>query len=223
MPILDSPMLWYIFERLKKSTFITKLLVATSLNKKDGAIVDFCGQNHIECYRGSETDVLDRFYQAARVFRADIIVRFTADCPLIDPAVADKVIEEYLKNTASFDGASNVIKRTYPRGLDTEVFSMSSLEKAHKEAKDNYYREHVTAFMYGYPAVFKFISVENEQDLSDLRWTVDEEADLRFVKEVYARLYRKDKIFTVLDVLRILEQEPALIEINKNVIQKAQI
>jgi len=220
MDIMGKPMLWHIVNRLKYSRLINKIVIATSTNKNDDAVELFCKEYRISFYRGNEEDVLDRYYQAAHLFQADAVVRITADCPLIDPVVVDKVISGYLENYDRLNGASNIIKRTYPKGLDTELVSYSILEKTWKIATQPYEREHVTVFIYEHPELFKLHSVENPDNLSDLRWTVDEELDLRFVREIYKILSQDGKIFSMEDVLKILKKEPQLTQINKDIKQK---
>ena len=220
MDIAGRPMLWHVVNRLNYSSLINNIVIATTTEGEDDAIEGFCAREGIDCYRGSEENVLDRYYQAAKFYKADIIVRITADCPLIDPHVSDKVISGYLKNMSNFDGASNIINRRYPRGLDTEVISLATLEKTWKEAKSPHQTEHVTPYIYEHPELFKLLSIENDVDLSGLRWTVDEEVDLKLVRELYARLYKSGKSFFLDDILQVLTKEPHLVEINKFVKQK---
>lgn len=218
--IEGKSMLWHVVNRVRYSKNINKIIIATTINKDDDKVEDFCKTHNIAFYRGSENDVLDRYYQTAKLWDADIIVRITSDCPLIDPEVIDKVICSYLKNKHNFNGASNIVKRTYPRGLDTEVISFNTLERVWKEAKKNYQREHVTAFIYERGRMFKLYSVKNDKDLSHYRWTVDEEKDLKFVREIYKLLYLEEKIFLMKDILNLLERKPFLRDINKDVGQK---
>ena len=220
MDIIGKPMLWHVVNRLKYSKFIDRIVIATTRNKNDDILELFCKDQEIDFFRGNEEDVLDRYYQAANLYQADVIVRITADCPLIDPFVVDKVITGYLENHEHLDGASNIIKRTYPKGLDTEVVSYATLEKIRKNATRKYEREHVTIFIYEHLELFKLHSVENPNNLSDLRWTVDEEADLRFVREIYRILYQDSKMVFMDDVLKILKKEPQLAQINKNIKHK---
>jgi spore coat polysaccharide biosynthesis protein SpsF len=217
MKIEDKPMLWHVINRLKYCKLVNEIVVATSVNKNDDLIEKYCKQNHIICSRGSEDDVLARYYEAAKKYEANIIVRITSDCPLIDPKIVDLVIQKHKEK--SVDYTSNTLKRTFPRGLDVEVFDFNALEKAFIETKEPYQREHVTVYIYEHPELFKVYSVENNQDLSCLRLTVDEEKDLEFVGEVYKRLYSK-KIFFMEDILKVLDNEPSLVEINKEVKQK---
>ena len=129
MEIEGSPILWHVVNRLKRSRLIRKIVVATTKDIKDNMIEDYCIKQDIDFYRGSEKDVLDRYYQAASIYQADPVVRITADCPMIDPDIVDKVISGYLADIDNLKGSSNTVKRTYPRGLDTEVISFSALEQ----------------------------------------------------------------------------------------------
>ena len=195
MDIAGRPMLWHVINRIKHSKYVNKTIIATTTNKDDKQIEDFCKTYDIDLYRGNEDDVLDRYYQCAELWNADTIVRITADCPLIDSEIVDEVIYSYLKNKDNFDGSSNTIKRTYPRGLDTEVISFSTLKRIWNNAKKDYQREHVTIYIYEHTRQFKLYSVENDIDLSHCRWTVDEKKDLKFIKEIYKSLYQEENIF----------------------------
>lgn len=219
--ILGRPMLWYQIDRLKQSKLIEQIVIATTRRKEDQQIVDFCKENAVDFYfyRGSAEDVLDRYYQAARKFKADPIVRITADCPLIDPKVSDKVIKYYLENSDKFDHVSNDGSPTYPDGLDTEIFSFAALEKAWREARKTSEREHVTPYIWNHPEIFRLGTVKNDVDLSYMRWTVDEERDLKFVREVYRNLYKEGQIFYMEEILNLLKQQPSLLKINAGIIR----
>lgn len=218
--IKDKPMLWHVVNRVKSTNRVNKVVIATTTNKKDDRIEAFCFENRINFYRGSEKDVLDRYYHCAKLSKADIVVRITCDNPFIDPQIIDLVISAYLKNINNYSGASNVIERTYPRGLDTEVFSFDILEIAWKEAKRDYQREHVTNYLYENPERFKLLSVKNKKDLSNFRWTVDEQRDFEFAKIVYDKLYRDKKIFFMKEILDLIEKDPYLANINSDIEQK---
>jgi len=220
LDIEGKPMLWHVVDRLKASKAIGKIVVATSLNAENDAIEKFCAKYGILCFRGSEEDVLDRYYRAANAYKADVVVRITADCPFIDPSVTDGVIIKYISGKDSYDGASNTVVRKFPRGLDSEVISYPILEEIWDAANKRHHREHVTAYIYEHPELYRMLSVESDNDLSYLRWTVDEEADLRLVKEVYKRLYRKGHIFMMDDIIGLLDKEPSLKDINRDVKQK---
>jgi len=164
--------------------------------------------------------VLSRYYGAAGKFKSDLIVRITSDCPLIDPKIVDLVIEKFLNSGADY--TSNILKRTFPRGMDTEVFSFEILEKAHKEAKEKYQREHVTPYIYEQPEFFKLqiIKAEGKLKRSDLRLTVDTKEDLELIREIYKRLYKNGKIFYLQEIIDLLEKYPQLLQINSNIQQK---
>ena len=184
-----KPMLVRVVERVEAAKSIDKVVVATSDQPADAAVEALCKERGFSCFRGHENDVLDRFYRAAESIGAkagDTLVRITADCPLMDPAVIDKVVAA---KTPAVDYATNVIRYTYPDGLDVEVFSFDSLARAWKEATDPVHREHVTPYIRT-TGKFQVTNVECETDWSkkDYRWTVDEPADLGFVRAVFERL-----------------------------------
>jgi len=211
-PLLGVPMLLRQIERLKKSRKIDRLLVATSTEPSDNPIEKLCEENGIACYRGSLNDVLDRFYQAARGFDPEHVVRLTADCPLTDAKLIDDVIGFYLDG--GFDYASNAIQATYPDGLDMEVFRFSCLEQAWREAALPSQREHVTPFIHQQPLLFKIGHYKNSSDLSHLRWTVDEPKDFELVTMVYEALYPKNPDFSTQEILQLLDQRPELVHWN---------
>lgn len=211
--ICGKPMLWYVIERVKRAKLINEIVVATTTNAEDDEIVKIAEQCRVKTFRGSEDDVLDRYYRAAKEFKADVVVRITADCPLIDPEIVDKTVEFFLKG--DFDYVSNTVRPTFPDGLDVEVFSFDALKKAWENATKLSEREHVTPYIRKHPEKFKIGSFEAEHDLSHLRWTVDREEDLRFVREVYERIGKE--IFHMQDVLELLREHPELAEINRGI------
>jgi spore coat polysaccharide biosynthesis protein SpsF (cytidylyltransferase family) len=212
-----KPLLWHIINRIKKAKHIQDIIIATTTNKEDGKIEDFAKENNIKIYRGSENNVLDRFYQAAKKFNVNIIVRITADDPFKDPKVIDKAIEIFLKE--NYDYVSNTVKPTYPEGIDVEVFSFSSLKKAWNDAEKISEKEHVTPYIWKNPNIFKTYNFEYKEDLSNLRWTIDYKEDYEFAKEVYKRLYKKDKIFYMEEILELLKKEPELSKINQDIVR----
>jgi len=213
--IAGKPMLWHVFDRLKRSKLIDEVVLATTAKGEDAQLLKIAEEGGANVFRGSEEDVLDRYFRAATEFKADVVVRITADCPLVDPEVVDATIKRFLDG--DFDYISNIVKPTYPDGLDVEVFSYGALEKAWKGARRSSEREHVTAYIRNHPRSFKIGSVEHRENLSGMRWTVDTEKDLKFVREVYKRLYKKGRIFFMRDVLKLLEKQPELVEINKGI------
>ena len=215
--IVGKPMLWHVINRVKNAKELDDIVIATTNLKEDTQILDLASEIGVKTYAGSESDILDRYYQAAIMSKADVIVRITADCPLADPNVINKVVRYYLSN--DFDYVSTSIKPTYPDGIDVEVFSFASLEKAWVEAKLASEREHVTPYIWKNPSIFIIRNFENEDDISYMRWSVDEQRDLEFMREVYSKLYAKDTLFYMEDVLDLLRKKPELTDINKNIIR----
>lgn len=200
------------FSQLDYSKSLQDKIIATTSNPKDEVIVDFAKDHGLEYFIGSETDVLDRFYQCAKEFSLYDIVRMTPDCPFIDPNVIDKVLNFYVEN--SYDFVSNTLNRTFPYGNDVEVFSFPTLEKSWKEAKKTSEREHVTPYIYNNPNLFSIAQVENTTDLTNYHWTLDRNEDLLFMKAIYQKLHKKP-IF-IDDILTVLQKEPKLLKINEN-------
>lgn len=210
------PMLWHVVERVRQARQVDRVVVATSTAPADDLIASFCAASGIACRRGSEADVLDRYYHVAGAENADTVVRITADCPLIDPAVIDRVVERFRQG--GVDYVSNAMVRTFPDGLDAEAFSFDALETAWREARKNSEREHVTPYLRS--GKFRTANVSSE-DISAVsarrRWTVDEAADLAFVRAVYAA-FRGQATFATADILRLLQEQPHLETMNQAVV-----
>lgn len=214
MPLMDKTILEHVINRVRAAESISDIIVAASDNKMDDVIESFCRDKNIQCFRGSEENVLERFYFCAKLYKAEVIVRVTADDPLKDPAVIAKAIG--LFEDVQYDYVSNTLEPTYPEGIDIEVFSFAALEAAYQKAKLSSEKEHVTPYIYNHPSEFKLLNFKNSADLSALRWTVDSAEDYQFVHQVYEALYKKPKeLFTMEEVLKLLEQTPELKEINK--------
>ena len=218
--ILGKPVILWDLDRISLSNLIDEVVVAIPYGKKNDVIVDTIKEynDKIVTTRGSEDDVLDRYYQAAVQANADVVVRITSDCPLIDPVVMDQVIEHFLDTDCDY--CSNSLIRTYPRGLDTEVFSFKALEEAWNEATKDYEREHVTPYIIENPDKFKLLNVANDINLSHLRWTLDTKEDFEFINAVYKRIYPKKQLFLMDDIIELLDKEPELIDINRHIEQK---
>lgn len=214
-PLLGEPMLLRQLERVKRAQQIGTLVVATSVDPSDDPLAALCDVNGINCHRGSLNDVLDRFYQAACHFNPEHVVRLTGDCPLADPEVIDRVIEEYF--AAGVDYASNALEPTYPDGLDVEVFSFSALKKAWEEAQLPSEREHVTPFIHKNQNLFKVHKVKAASNLSNLRWTVDNLEDFELIEQIYEALYPSNKQFSTADVLALIQSRPELASYNKHI------
>lgn len=215
-PILGRPMLWHHLERIKRVKKIDKIIVATSDQADDDPIEMLCHQSGIDCFRGSLNDVLDRYFWAAKKYEAKTVIRLTGDCPLADPEVIDFGIEFFLNN--DFDYVSNCVERSYPIGLDMEIFRFKCLEDASREARLPSQREHVTLFIQDNPKRYKLGHFKNDRDLSHHRWTVDEPADFEFVKQVYDSLYNDNPYFTTNDILGLLNDKPELCQINYDIV-----
>jgi glutamate-1-semialdehyde-2,1-aminomutase len=217
--IAGETMLGRVVERLQRSRTVDHVVVATSDSAADDAVEQFCQHKHCAVFRGSEANVLDRYYRTAKAFRADAIVRVTADCPLIDPEVIDRVVAAYL--TGDCDYASNTLVCTYPDGLDAEVFSSTALEVAWYEARRETDREHVTPYLRS-SGRFRLRNVECElgRSLHHLRWTVDEPGDLEFARAIYARLGARSD-FSWREVLSLLDADPSLAELNSEWLRNA--
>ena len=216
VPIVGKPMLALQIERLKRALTLNKIVVATSDGSDDDPIADLCLQLKVDCFRGSLDDVLDRYYNAAKTYQADIVVRLTADCPLSDASVIDDAVKLFEKG--SYDFVSNTIVRTWPQGLDVEVLKFSILENIWRISELPSEREHVTLRITAHPNHYKMGSLINpHDDTSNHRWTVDEEADLKLVRIIYASLYPSNPKFKSEDVLKLFEKQPHLYEFNNSV------
>jgi len=172
-------------------------------------------ENGAEVFRGSEDDVLSRYYLAAKAAKADLVVRVTSDCPLYD----GKLLADMLKYYKGEDYLSNTIERRFPRGLDTEIFTFAALEKAHRMANEQYQREHVTPYIYQNPEKFKIRLFKRQPNLSDMRWTLDTEEDWQMILAVYNHLY-KGRIFSTVEVVKFLAKHPEIAKINAHIEQK---
>lgn len=210
-PILGRAMLLHQLDRVRRARALDALVVATSTEPSDDAIEALCASAGVSCFRGSLTDVLDRFYQAALPFRPEYIVRLTGDCPLADPELIDRVVEFLI--TGGFDMAGAA--PTFPDGLDVEAMRFAILEHAWRHAVRPSDREHVSLFIVRQPERFRVGGYENHVDLSHLRWTVDEPEDFELVRRIYEALYPANPAFTTKDILDLLAVQPALSELNR--------
>ena len=218
MRIGNIPMIELLLSRLSKSEHITQVVVATSKNKNNLPLIDHVQSLGYEVYCGSENDVLSRYYNAAKQTKADLVIRITGDCPVIDSSLVDEVIEGFLNNKADY--ASNREPPTYPDGLDVEVISIKALEKAYKKAKEDFEREHVTPYIYlTEKENYNLGSCEEAIDNSQYRLTLDESSDYEAIKEVYKRFNNKID-FDYDELIELLDRNPYIKEINCSVSQK---
>ena len=209
--ILGRPMIWYILRRIKESENVAQVILATTKNKEDDVLADIAKKNKTLVFRGDDLDVLNRYYECAKKYNADPIIRITGDCPLIDSFLVDEMIDFYCKN--NYDYVSNTIIPTYPDGLDVEIFSFKTLEFTVNNAKKKSEREHVTAYIKNNPQKFRLFNYKNENDLSNYRWTVDEEEDLLFVRKIYSKM-KPIVVFKYQKILELLLSFPDLLKIN---------
>jgi spore coat polysaccharide biosynthesis protein SpsF len=243
LDIAGQPMLQRVFIRTSRSASVTETLIATTTDSADDPIAEYCGFSGIPFTRGSQFDVLDRYYQTAKSVKADVVVRITADCPVIDPGLIDDVVNTVINDRSSvisseFDFAANRLPppwgRTYPIGLDTEVCTFAALERAWKEAKEPQHREHVMPYFYEgvelitdnrllhtgiSPRGFRIALLHHTTDFGDYRWTVDTPEDLEFMRQVYSRFDGRDD-FSWKEVLDLVHDNPDLMKINAGVRHK---
>lgn len=245
LDISGKPMLTRVIDRARKAKTLSAVAVATPSDPAEEPIARLCATENILCSRGSLYDVLDRYYQAAVEFKADVIVRLTADCPLLDPGLIDEAVSALLGSfTGSgvwapiyptqtevqpshagipWDFTANRLpppfKRTYPIGLDVEVCTFEALDRAWREAKAPHEREHVMPYLYETPGRFRCLVGNFQPDYGSLRWTVDTHEDLELVRKVY-RSFAGNEDFSWLDVLHLFEQEPELSRINAGIQHK---
>ena len=207
-----KPLLYYVINQLRYCSKVKNLVIATTTNQEDDEIEKFANNNSINVFRGKEKDVLDRYFQCAKKYSFSTIVRITADCPLIDPQIVDKVIEQFFSE--NYDFATNTLTRTFPIGTDVEVFSFSALNKAWENAQLPSEREHVTPYFHN-KENFKIINVENDKNISNLRLTVDRIEDFELIKQILNNISINP--IHLEDVLELFSRKPELIEINKHI------
>jgi len=219
--VLGKSLLEYQIERLRCVSSVDDIVIATTVNASDDPIVKLCEKLQVSTFRGSEHDVLARYYNAAMEHGADVVVRVTSDCPVIDPNVVEKVVQFYLAQMSDYDYVSNNLVRTYPRGMDTEIFPFRILREAFVEAIDQPEREHVTPFIYLQPRRYRLGNVAFEKDESHHRWTVDTPEDFELINKIIEALYPVKKNFKLEDMLELLESHPDWSNINAHIKQKA--
>lgn len=218
--INNKTVLDYVLDRVELSKKIDEVILATTKSKQDDIVEEYAKKRGTPYFRGSEDDVLGRYYHTAKKFGGEIIVRVTGDDPLIDPNIIDQVIECHLKSNANY--TSNNLVRTYPLGLDVEVFDFTSLEKAFTCATNNYDREHVTPYLYKHPEIFKTQNLEAKGKLNrpNIRITLDTKEDLKLIKRIVSHF--RNVSFKAEEIIDFLDENPFLMELNKNVKQKSQ-
>lgn len=205
------PLLAYQLKRLDSAHLINKVVVATSVNEEDDQIEDFCRENNIECFRGSQEDVLSRYYECARQYNADVVVRLTADCPLSDPKVIDEAVKLY--KSGDFDFVANTVPintSKYPDGSDVEIFSMKALERANNECIDKHDREHVTFYFWKYDNNFRKTQLDCVNDYSKYRFTVDYPEDFEVVEFIIRKLAKTGRFGHIEEIVEIINSNPQI-------------
>ncbi len=218
LPLAEKPLLVRMYERVASSISKKEIVVATTIYDDDDEVEELCRSNNINIFRGHPTDLLDRHYKAALKYKADIVVKIPSDCPLICPNVIDQVLEYYKKNEKKFDFVSNLHPATFPDGNDVEVINFKTLEKAWKEAEKDFEREHTTPFIWERPERFRIGNVKWETGLDfsmSHRFTIDYKEDYEFIKRIYDELYTENEIFTLCDIMMLLDRKPEIKKINE--------
>ncbi len=214
--VMGRPLLGYLIERLKMVDNIEKIIIATTTNKEDNLIIKFCEKTGLDYYRGSENDVLDRYYQTAKIFGVEHVMRITSDCPLIDPIICNRVIKEYLSSRADYVHTGP----TFAEGVDCVILSFKALEKVWHEAKLKSEREHITLYIHNHPELFKIKSLTNATNDSKYRITVDEEEDFEVVKRIFEVLYIDESTpFGIESIKNFLDQYPEIQSLNSSIIR----
>ena len=215
-----QPLLYHVVNRLTYAKTLDDIVVATTVNAQDDAIEQWCREHQVHCFRGSEEDVLNRYFSASEAFPSDYVVRITADDPFKEPAVIDAVVNKLVNG--GYDHVTNNLPPSFPEGLDCEAFTKAALDRSEREAETAFEREHVTQYIYHHPEIFRIGNVSNGVDLSSLRWTIDKEADLEMVRAVYAhRDKSRSGILLMDEILAILEAYPEIARMNAAVERSA--
>jgi spore coat polysaccharide biosynthesis protein SpsF len=217
MDIGGETTLCRVVRRLSRSKLIAEVAIATTESPADDAIVSEAKRLGVRCFRGSEQDVLARYLGAAEEFEADVVVRITSDCPLIDAGMTDDVLEKFFREQADF--AFNAVPDRLPRGLDVEVFSRKALGQATRLANDAYQREHVTPIFYERRDLFQVAALASEEDFSRYRWTLDTVQDLRLIRAIYAHFSNRDD-FGWREIAALMLRSPEIATLNSDVVQK---
>ena len=218
--VCGKPLLEHLVDRLKRVKCADQIVIATTVNETEDIIVDLCKKLDISYFRGSEEDVLGRYYETAVEYGGDVIIRITSDCPVIDPDVVDYLIDFYMKNLKKYDYVTNTLKRTYPRGMDVEIFSFSILKEAYERAKREEEREHVTTFIRNRSTQYRLHNIKHSSDFSHYRLTVDTSEDLELIRRIFESLYVENPEFTMKDILSKMAANSEWEYINAHIHQK---
>ena len=218
--VCGKPLLEHLIDRLKRVKYADRIVIATTVNETDDIIVELCEKLDISYYRGSEEDVLGRYYETAVEYGGDIIIRITSDCPVIDPEVVDYLINFFTNNIEKYDYVSNTLERSYPKGMDAEIVSFKALKEAHFNAYDPFDREHVTPFIKKRPQQFRLYNILYKTDMSRCRWTLDTPEDLELISKIFEFLYYQNTFFSLNDIFSLMERKLEWAAINAHIEQK---
>ena len=217
--IYGKTILEHVVRRVQAAKEIDTIIIATTVEKLDLQIVKWCASNHISVYCGSINDVIDRYYQTARLFTISNVIRITSDCPLIDSKLIEQMIDFHKQRKTDY--ATNILEETFPDGEDVEICTFAALEKTWREAKLVSEREHVMPYLRNHPELFTLANLKNSTNLSHLRWTLDVPQDFTFIKKVYKKLYPKNPLFGMNAIINLLQKEPRLSKINSSITRNA--
>lgn len=212
--ILDKSLVEHERDKLMFCREVDQIVLTTSINKENDILAEHAKKIGLSFYRGNEMDLISRYIGTISKFDAEAIVRITADCPMVDPKIVDKLVKIFRENAGRYDFVTNIYERTFPKGLDVEVLSADTIRKLDEIVKDPVYREIFTSYIMQHPEDFKIYNFLNVKNLSDLRWTVDYQEDFDFVANIYKKLYESGKIFIMKDILLLLMKEPKLTQLN---------
>ncbi len=213
LDIGGRPMVWHAWKRTSASRYLDQTIIVTSSQSGNERITKFAEENNIPYFAGSESDLLQRYHDAALKFKADVILRVTADCPMVDPDLIDDLILAFKESRTPLDYISNSRpKSTYPHGLDVELFTVQALYRAHQEITDPFRREWLTTNFFEHPELYKIKTLMAPEDLSHIRLTVDYQSDLDLARKIFSELYREGQVFRLKEILSLLEKKPELME-----------
>lgn len=219
--VQGKPLLSYQLERLRRVTSVEGIVIATTTNPLDLPIVDYCNLEGLHCIRGSEEDVLSRYVAACDAFGLEVVVRVTSDCPLLDPKLLEKGLACFSEHYDTLDYLSICHERSYPLGMDFEIIRVDALKKAFFEAQTTSEKEHVTPYIWQHPKLFRLGNLQQKEDQSSYRLTVDTQEDFTLIEHIIKELYPKNPEFGLNDIITLLKKHPDWVSINAHVVQKA--
>jgi spore coat polysaccharide biosynthesis protein SpsF len=214
LSLCDKPVLGHVVDRVSASKLIEKVIIASTVDNRDDCIEKWCNRNQVDCFRGSENNVVERYLNAALKYKADIIVRITSDCPVIDPNIIDVIIEKFLENNVDYAFLSG----DFPDGLDCQVFSIKALLDTYHRAKKKSEFEHVGLHIETNDlGLYKTLPIKLFKDMKHYRWTLDNLEDYHLLVEIFENLYIKNKHFNTADIILLFEKNPKLLKINSQI------